>query len=272
MLPNKTIAHALIAFSIWSAAVAKPQAALAAEKAAAGQLDERKLDVAKHLTDWMQSQLVANKAIAAVVSRKGGKDLKSRDTTGMAHSGLAIYDPRAQTWILYQILNVPHNGEPIAELWRSAPVDFFYGQTGYEENALIMIPDQETQKRIYDAIVTGDAWKMAFTHNYNLLSTYDSAESLNCNKWILMTIAAARTQDFNPYNTLTTIRHGFEPAQIRLNFVERQVVKHKTNVRRQELPGYSSAIETVTPESLYYSGLFPKKIFASQPRMNHVPI
>jgi hypothetical protein len=150
------------------------------------------------------------------------------------------------------------------ELWRNASVDFFYGQTGYEENALIMIPDAETQKRIYESVLTGDAWKLAFTPNYNLLSKYDSDTSLNCNKWILMTIAAARTQDFNPNHALNEIRRGFEPARLHLNFIEKEVAKHKPNLRRSELPSFG-AIQTVTPESLYYSGLFTKRIFKACP-------
>jgi hypothetical protein len=230
-------------------------------------VDERKLEMAKHLTDWMQRQLLASRALVAVVSRKGGKDLKSRDRTGMAHSGLAVYDPRAQTWLLYQVLNVPRNGDAVAELWRSAPVDFFYGQSGYDENALLLIPDDETQKRIYRSILSGDAWKLAFTPKYNLLSKYDSADSLNCNKWILMNVAAARSQDYDPYHVLNVIHTGFEPAKLHFNFIEKSVVKHKTNVRRSELPSYG-AVLTVTPESLYRSGLFKERIFRSTTAMS----
>ena len=230
-------------------------------------LDQQKLEVAKHLTDWMQSKLQSEKALVAVVSRKGGKDLKSRDKTGMAHSGLAVYDPRAQSWILYQILNVSKYDTAVAELWRSAPVNFFYGQTGYEENALILIPDEETQKRIYSSVLNGDAWKMAFTPNYNLLSKYDSNTSLNCNKWILMTIAAARTDDYDPDHVLNDIRKGFEPAKLHLNFIEKEVAKRKPNVRRAELPRFGS-VETVTPESLLSSGLFQKHFFMHNVSLN----
>src|SRR5271156_3010948 len=69
--------------------------AYAAAPTAKQALDEKKLEVAKHLTDWVQNTLLSERAIVAVVSRKGGKDVKSRDFTGMAHSGLAVYDPRA---------------------------------------------------------------------------------------------------------------------------------------------------------------------------------
>lgn len=224
-------------------------------------VDEKKLEVAKHLTDWMQNTLLSEKAIVAVVSRKGGKDVKSRDFTGMAHSGLAVYDPRAQTWILYQILNCPDNGVPKAVLWKSAPLDFFYGQTGYDENALVLIPDHETQERIYSAIIDGNAFKLAFTKKYNLLTRFDSSDSLNCNKWILMTIAAARSNDYDPDHVLQIIHNGFDPAKLKFGFFARGVVRHKSNVLTAEMPDHGP-VQTVTPQSLYESGLFPTKLFA----------
>ncbi len=238
-------------------------AALAADVAKSVTVDQEKLVVAKDLTDWLQATMLEKKAIAAVVSRKGGPDVKKRDFTGMAHSALAIYDPRAQTWILYQIMNVPKSGEPVSELWRTAPVDFFYGQTGYEKNALLLIPDSETQRRLYDGILSGKTWKLAFTQKYNLLSQYDTFDSLNCNKWILMAIAAARIDNYDPKVVLATIRQGFDPARLRINFIEKEFAKRKPNVRRDELPSFG-AIKTVTPQSLYQSGMFEERLFASQ--------
>lgn len=226
-------------------------------------IDQKKLTVAKHLTNWMQNTLQERKAIIAVVSRKGGNDTKGRDWTGMAHSGLAVYDPRVQTWILYQILNNPNNGQPVAQLWRMAPIDFFYGQTGYDENALILIPDKETQDRIYESVLTGKAWKMAFTKKYNLLSRYDTFDSLNCNKWILLTIAAARSDEYDPVKVLSIVREGFIPANLKFGFIAQQVVKRKSNVQVDELPAHGG-VETVTPQSLYESGLFSEKIFAKK--------
>ena len=235
-----------------------------AQVKAAPAVDEKKLDVAKHLTDWLQKKLEEKKAIVAVVARKGGRDMKGRDRTGMAHSGLAVYDPRAQTWILYQILNNAKAAEPTAELWRMAPLDFFYGQTGYDENALVLIPDKETQERVYESILNGKAWNMAFTKKYNLLSRYDSDDSMNCNKWILLTIAAARSDEYDPKKVLSIVSNGFSPGKIHLGFLAKQVVKKKQNVRIEELPNIG-AVETVTPQSLYDSGLFEEKCFVTEP-------
>lgn len=232
---------------------------------AAGLLvDQKKLTVAKHLTNWLQNTLKEKHAIVAVVSRKGGRDTRGRDRTGMAHSGLAIYDPRVQTWILYQIMGNTNGVQPKAELWRTAPLDFFYGQTGYEENALVMIPDKETQQRIYESVLNGNAKKLNFTKRYNLLSRYDSADSLNCNKWILLVVAAARANEYEPLKVLEIVRDGFDPGKIKLSYFAKQIVKRKASIRTEELPS-EGAVKTVTPQSLYDSGLFEQKFFVFEP-------
>ena len=259
-IKNLSLVAALLLMSLFAPLL---QPALAVNTVMTTNLDRPKLTVAKHLTDWLQNTLAARKALVAVVSRKGGKDLKGRDRTGMAHSGLAVYDPRAQTWIIYQILGNTGSGEPIAELWRMAPVNFFYGQTGYEENALLLIPDAVTQGRIYESILNGKAVKLAFTRKYNLLSQYNTAESLNCNKWILMVVAAARSDEWNPLKVLAIVNKGFDPGKLRMNFIEKAVVKNKSNVRSDEVPSLFGSVKTVTPQSMYDSGLFQEKLFAS---------
>lgn len=264
-LQKSLISPILIALSLLALPLALPNptnSVSAAEVMSKPSVDEKKLALAKHLTDWMQNTLLEKKAIVAVVSRQGGADVKARDRTGMAHSGLAVYDPRAGTWILYQILNISKTGEPVAKLWRTAPLDFFYGQTGYTEDALVLIPDSETQQRIYEAILNGKAYKLAFTAKYNLLSKFDGYDSLNCNKWILMVVAAARSDDYDPEKVLAIIHDGFAPGKVHLNLIEKEFAKHKTNVRREELPSFG-AVQTVTPQSLYDSGLFQEKLFAS---------
>jgi hypothetical protein len=258
---NNVLAAFLVASVLWGGGV-NGQVALAANSSSQT-LDTAKLAVAKRLTDWMQNTLAEKKAIVAVVSRKGGKDLKGRDRTGMAHSGLAVYDPRVQTWVLYQILGRTSTGQPMAELWRMAPVDFFYGQTGYEENALVLIPDELTQHRVYESILDGRAFKLAFTKKYNLLSRHDSFDSLNCNKWLLLTIAAGRSDEWSYPKVLAIVGNGFEPGKVRMNLIEKVVAKQKSNVRSEEVPTFGT-VSTVTPESLYESGLFRDCLFATQ--------
>ena len=232
-----------------------------AKAKAANQIDEPKLAIAKDLTQWLQNTLADKKALVAVVARKGGPDAKKHDATGMAHSGIAVYDPRAKTWIIYNLLN-EGGTPPQAALWRTAPLDFFYGQTGYDKDALVLIPDAVTQQRMYEAVLNGNYKKLQFTPTYNLLSSFDSPSSLNCNKWILMNLAAARQDNYQPKVVLQAIKTGYTPGQIKLNPIEKAVVRKKANVVASELPA-SGPIQTVTVESLYKSGMFTDKVFYS---------
>jgi len=224
------------------------------------QLDEKKLQVAKDLTDWLQVTLQKNEALVAVVARKGGEDVKKHDITGMAHSGLAIYDPRAKTWIIYNLLNTNN----VSKLWRTAPLDFFYGQTGYVKDALILLPDKLIQQRMYEAILDEKYKNLLFTEKYNLLSPYAGKNSLNCNKWLLMNIVAARIDNYDPIAVLDTVQNGFTPVPIHLSTLEKIFVKKKNNVIKSELPS-NGVIRTVSIESLYRSNeFFDKKVFYSK--------
>ena len=234
--------------------------AVTARLEAKATLDERKLLVAKELTNWTRKSLQSEKALVAVVARKGGADVKKHDITGMAHSGLAVYDPRVKTYIVYNLVGLTEKAAPISKIYRTALVNFFYGQTGYEKNALILLPDEITQKRIYEALINGRYEKLFFTNKYNLLSNYASEYSLNCNKWLLMNVVAARTDNYQPEKVLKTISTGFNPGVIRLSNLEKFFVKRKRNVRKNEV--LTKALYLVTIESLYKSkDLFPKSYF-----------
>lgn len=225
-------------------------------------VDSEKLQVAKELTDWLQRTLEEKGALVAVVARRGGEDVKKHDSTGMAHAGVAVYDPRAKTWIIYNLLNEMHNGQAESSLWRTAPLDFFYGQTGYVRDALILIPDEEVQHRMYEAVLNGNFKKLHFTKTYNLLSPYSSKTSLNCSKWVLMNVVAARLDNYVPIRVLGSIGVGFNPGLIRLNPIEKMVIKQKPNVQANEIAN-AGPVKTVTIESLYRSNLFTEKKFYS---------
>jgi len=225
-------------------------------------IDEQKLAVAKNLTTWAQNTLKSEQALVAVIARRGGSDVTKHDFTGMAHAGLAIYNPKLQTWAIYNLVNSSQGGNPKSSIYLTAPIDFFYGQTGYTEDALILIPDKATQERIYEAFINHKYKQLFFTDNYNLLSAYNSSSSLNCNKWVLMNIVAARIDNYDPYKVLATIKDGFEPGYINLSRIELTFAKKKSNVRASELR--SKHIPTVTIQSLYKSDLFTKKIFKAK--------
>lgn len=63
-----------------------------------------KLEMAQDLSKWMTEQLNQKKAVAAVVARNGWEEVQRYDETGMAHSGLAIYDDKQKKWIVYNLL------------------------------------------------------------------------------------------------------------------------------------------------------------------------
>jgi hypothetical protein len=222
-------------------------------------IDEQKLELAKKLTTWSQNTLKKDQTLVAVVARKGGADVRKHDFTGMAHSGLAVYNPKLQTWVIYNLVNSSKGANPQSSIYLTSLIDFFYGQTGYTEDALILIPDKPTQERMYKAFLNQKYKQLFFTDKYNLLSNYDSNLSLNCNKWILMNIVAARIDDYEPSDVLQTIKKGFEPGYIRLSGIELIFAKKKNNVRASEL--YSKNIPTVTIQSLYQSDLFKEKVF-----------
>ena len=225
-------------------------------------IDEQKLQIAKDLTDWLNRTLQQEKALVAVVGRNGSAQTRKQDKTGMGHAGLAVYDPRAQSWIVYNLLNDTHGKTPQGSIWRTAPLDFFYGQKGYDKDALILIPDETTQQRIYESILNVNYKKLYFTRDYNLLSAPDTKRSLNCNKWLLLNVVAARIDNYNVDAALKAIHTGFEPANIRLNPLERQIARTKPTILSDELP-MVGPIHTVTVESLYRSDLFPTKRFYS---------
>jgi len=257
---KKTINIFLFALVMLEGTASNAQNTQAPPTQQVNRIDERKLEIAKELTSWLRSTLQSEKALVAVVARKGGKDAKKHDKTGMAHSGLAVYDPRAKTYIIYNLLNSSSSGQPLSKIYRTAPVNFFYGQTGYETNALIMLPDEITQKRIYEAILDGRYKKLFFTNKYNLLAHYASSSSMNCNKWLLMNVVAARIDDYDVQNVLQTIEEGFNVKPLDLSILENMVVRKKKNVRASEIQG--NRVYTVTVESLYLSrDLFPKSYF-----------
>lgn len=225
-------------------------------------IDTQKLQIAKDLTDWLNHTLQEKQAIVAIVGRNGSAQTKQQDQTGMGHAGLAVYDPRAQSWLVYNLLNDTRGKTPQGSVWRTAPLDFFYGQKGYEKDALILIPDKTTQQRIYESILNGNYKKLYLTRRYNLLSPPDTAYSLNCNKWLLLNMVAARIDNYDPQAVLTAIQKGFEPATIHLNPIERQFAKNKPTILANEVPTFGP-IHTVTVESLYRSELFTDKLFYS---------
>jgi hypothetical protein len=289
-------------------------------------IDARKLELAHELSDWMTTTLDKKQAIAAVVARNGNAQAQRHDPTGMAHSGLALFDSDKKEWMIYNLLNdVPGNSTPArlldyistlrsmppkkmvqtlwdraintsprkitiaawsftksfspnqaldtwrevtrkvnprAQVWRSEPLEFFYEQPVAKKDALVMIPPADVQARLRDGILSGRYKKLYFTPNYNLVSQPHTSTSLNCNKWVLMNVMAAKQEDYTHTTILKVIEQCFKPGRIMMSPFLRPFAKIHPTILGSEVPVYGP-INTVTVDSLYHSGLFPDKEFCA---------
>ncbi|HEY9745427.1 MAG TPA: DUF2145 domain-containing protein [Oculatellaceae cyanobacterium] len=225
-----------------------------------------KLEVATELAQWLHNTLQSKQALVAVVARNARPITEKYDATGMGHVGLAVYDPRVQSWLFYHLLNDVIEKQPTANLYISAPIDFFYDQRGYKREALIMLPPQDIQQRIYNAILNQAYKKLHFTKRYSLTSGYDSVQSINCTKWIEMLLVAAKIDDYDPMTVLTAM-HEVPPASLKPPAIVRAWFSwRKPEVATEFYPDKSW--RTVTAESLYRSELFTERIFFSGKILN----
>ena len=224
--------------------------------------DQKKLEMAQQLSDWMIAEMQKQKASVAVVARGGTWQTKTQDRTYMEHTGILILDPKLKRWVIYDLVNNDCAYPQRTDLWRNEPVDFFYSQPNFDWDALVMIPELKVRKAMRQAMLKGEYKKLYFTQDYNLVTPYNSKTSLNCNKWVLMNVVAAKLGSYDPAQVIQAMDDYFEPAVINIHPVLRQIAKQHPTVLQEEVP-YVAPIKTVTVESLYRSPLFEKKAFYS---------
>lgn len=221
-----------------------------------------KAAVARELSQWLTQTLEAKKVKAAVIARLGNQEVHRHDKTGMAHSGIVVFNERENQWQIYNLINDIKDEEPVAHLYRSKPEDFFYGQSSTKQDALLLIPDTADQEKLTESFKNGDYKKMYFTQDYNLITAPNTMRSLNCNKWALMTLLAAKTGIHHPEAIVDKISAEFTPGLIQVNPLIRPFAKQRPTILKDEVPIWDN-IYTVTIESLHNSNLFPEKIFHS---------
>lgn len=231
----------------------------------------RKLAVARQLSEWMSDTLFRMGANFAVVARQGGLAHKEYDRTGMLHTGIARFHPKEKQWKIYNLIDqvktigpfgLMSAGKPKCQIQWTEPTDFFYQQGGYQKNALLLIPDKATQANMEQAFSSGLYKKLALTSDYNMVSLPDTHTSLNCNKWCLLNILAARKEEYNPWALLADIRDNYRAGGLNVGFWQRLFAGWDPRVRGEEVP-WRGPIYTVTVESLHDSGLFEQKIFCT---------
>ncbi len=231
--------------------------------------DKKKLEMAQQLSDWLISEMQKQKVSVAVVARGGTWQTKTQDRTYMEHAGILIYDPKLKRWVIYDLVNNDCAYPQRADLWRNDPVDFFYSQPNYDWDALVMIPELKLRKAMREAMLKGQYKQLYFTRDYNLVTTYNSRNSLNCNKWVLMNVVAAKIGSYDPAKVIEAIDHLFEPAVINIHPMLRHIAKQHPTVLQEEVP-HVDPIKTVTVESLYRSPLFEKRAFYSGKSLDSV--
>lgn len=220
----------------------------------------KKLEIAHKLSDWTLSQMAEANADIAVIARGGSHISKTQDLTWMEHSGILIFNRKSQEWEIYNLLNDFCDQSPRCDIWRNRPLDFFYTQPNYDENAMLLVPDKKMQEKLRHGIESGAYKKLQFTRDYNLITRYDGDKSLNCNKWVLMNLVAAKLGDYDHQTVLQEIGKTFQPGRVRVCPIIRPLARQHPTVLQSEAP-LTGPLNTVTAESLYRSNFFEKKLF-----------
>lgn len=227
----------------------------------------RKVEVAGKLADWMRDTLAQEGVQVAVVARQGGLQHKKHDKTGMFHTGIALFHPRDKKWKIYNLVDEQLAGSWQGEVQWTEPEDFFYQQGGYHKKSLLLIPDQATQLRMRKALLKGDYKKLFFTSDYNLVSEPAGKTSLNCNKWVLLNVLAAKRENYNPMKLLDEIGERYRPDRIDVHPLIRPIAKYQPHIKPSEIPLWGP-IHTVTVNSLVESGLFERTLACDEPETN----
>jgi hypothetical protein len=220
----------------------------------------RKLEIAQKLSDWTLRQMKEAKADIAVIARGGSHISKTQDRTWMEHSGILIYNRKRGEWEIYNLLNDFCDQAPRCDIWRNKPLNFFYTQPNHDENAMLLIPDKALRKKLRRGIESGAYKKLQFTKDYNVITRFDGDKSLNCNKWVLMNLVAAQSDDYEPQTVLAEIGKTFKPGRVLVCPIIRPLAKQHPTVLQSEAP-LTGPLNTVTAESLYRSDFFEKKLF-----------
>lgn len=224
--------------------------------------DYRKLENAELLSDWAIDQLKAGKESVGVIARSGNWLVKWQDKTRMQHSGILFFDKQEKKWQVCDLADDLSQNPPRCEVAFSDPVDFFYEQSNYDRDALLMVPEKNVRARMQKAFKNGEYKQLQFTRTYNIVTPPESPMSLNCNKWVLMNLVAAKNNDYEPKSVLERIKEHFTPSRIKVWTLIRPILKQHRSVLKSEAP-LIGPINTVTVDSLYNTDLFEKKMFYS---------
>lgn len=224
--------------------------------------DFRKLENADILSEWAIEKLKQGRESVGIIARSGNWLIKWQDKTQMQHSGILFFDKQRKKWQVCDLADDLRQSPPKCSVAMSDPIDFFYNQSNYDRDALLMVPDKAIRARMQKAFKKGEYKDLQFTDTYNIVTPPESPHSLNCNKWVLMNLVAAQNNDYNPQSVLNRIKEKFEPSRVKVWSLIRPILKQHRSVLKSEAP-LVGPINTVTVDSLYNTDLFGKKFFYS---------
>jgi len=225
-----------------------------------GKPDPKKHEIAERLSEWVRKTMTDQHAVVGIIGRQGNETTKRFDKTGLAHAGFIVHMPGTDTWVTFNLFSDPTTKRRTQAIWQASLEDFYYGQTGYVVDTLLLIPDHDLQEKILAGFTSGNYKKLAFTDQYNLIANPFTPYTLNCTKWLLMNIYGAKTGNYNPYQILELMRGQFKEQIITPDFITRLGLRFMSNVRLNEKEK-DGKIHTVTVQSLYDSTLFTQKLF-----------
>lgn len=95
----------------------------------------------------------------------------------------------------------------------------FFQDDPHDYRAIIMVPEQVIQDRIYDMIINKKIHTRYLAEKYNVAAPYDSLQEQNSNQWVLEVIAASTTAQYMDVKTRAQAQHllkqgHFTPTKI----------------------------------------------------------
>lgn len=221
--------------------------------------DARKVAVSEKLSLWVRKTLKEKNADVAVLARRGSKFTRHFDSSGFAHTSFAVRVPEQNDWVTFNLFSDPATKRRQDYIRLATLEDFYYGQTGYEEDTLILLPSPPLQGKILQGFLSGKYQQLFFTDRYNLLSNPYTSQSLNCTKWLVMNIYAAKIGAYDHQEVLLAMKKDFREQEIRPPLVYRLAVRFMSNIRTDEFPD-DGIIRTISVASLLGSDLFEETI------------
>lgn len=216
--------------------------------------------IASSLSSWAKIQLDKLNEEAVIISRSGSTITRIFDKTNLGHSGIVIKDPEYKTWMVYSLFSNPDTKHRYFYIKRTSLYDFFYNQPDFQKRCILFIPKKDLQPNLRQILISGNYNKIIGDKTkYNLISSSENTESVNCVEWIFLNLYAAKLNTFDAKIIIKTINKENDIKPIRLPLIMKPFLKMYPNVFIEELPK-DRKVKTLMVQDLYKNNLIQKKI------------